>query len=111
MAQDTLAFPFRIRLNAQKCGKKYARLARLCGIGGSSDTLAVRGLERGLLRLRRELGLPGTLAQAGVSPEALRKHTGCITEMTLRDPCCRTNPLLVEEFMVKKLLEEVAGRA
>ena len=28
----------------------------------------------------------------------------------LEDPCCKKNPLQVEDFMVRRILEEVTGR-
>jgi len=62
------------------------------------------------MRLRRQLGLPETLAQAGVAPQRIRGSMEKIVETTLTDPCCQTNPIKVEAFMVRRCLEEVMGR-
>lgn len=105
-----ILLPAVIRLNAYKCQEKYAKLARFAGLGGSADTLAVRNLCNGLQRLRRELQMPDTLAQAGVDVSRLWQDTNRIVETVLADPCCKTNPLLVEDFMVRRVLSEVAGR-
>src|SRR5699024_5029912 len=65
---NAILLPSVIGCNAHVAGKKYAELARAAGMGGSADTIAVRNLKNGIVRLRRELNLPETLAQAGVDP-------------------------------------------
>ena len=107
---NAVLLPAVITCNAHAAGAKYARIARQAGLGGSVDTLGVRNLKNGLIRLRRELQLPETLAQAGVDPRQVWQVSGKIVEATLADPCCKTNPLLVEDFMVRRILDEVTGR-
>ncbi|HCP70917.1 MAG TPA: hypothetical protein DIT87_02515, partial [Clostridiales bacterium] len=99
-----------ITCNAHVAAKKYAELARAAGIGGSADTIAVRNLKNGLVRLRRELNLPETLAQAGVDPRSVWRSAEQIVKATLEDPCCKTNPMEAEDFLVRRILEEVTGR-
>ena len=40
----------------------------------------------------------------------MQQDTEAIVEAALKDPCCQTNPLAVEEFLVRRILEEVTGR-
>ena len=80
------------------------------GLGGSADTIAVRNLKNALVRLRRELKLPETLAQAGVQPRQVRGNMGEIVTAVLADPCCKTNPVVPEDYLVRRILEEVTGR-
>jgi 1-propanol dehydrogenase len=105
-----ILLPSVVSCNAHVCGKNYAELARAAGMGGSADTIAVRNLRNGLLRLRRELGLPETLAQAGVDPRAVWQNAEKIVEATLADPCSKDNPMEPEGFLVRRVLEEVTGR-
>ena len=107
---NAVLLPSIVTCNAHVCGKKYAELARAAGIGGSADTIAVRNLRNGLTRLRRELNLPETLAQAGIDPRAVWQNVNEIVEATLEDPCCKSNPMVVEGFLVRRILEEVTGR-
>jgi len=107
---NAILLPSVISCNAHIAGKKYAELARAAGIGGSADTIAVRNLKNGLVRLRRELNLPETLVQAGVDPRTLWSNAGQIVRATLEDPCCERNPMAVEDFLVRRILEEVTGR-
>jgi len=107
---NAILLPSVISSNAYVAGKKYAELARSAGMGGSADTIALRNLKNGLVRLRRELNLPETLAQAGVYPRSVWRNAGEIVQATLADPCCKTNPMEVEDFQVRRILEEVTGR-
>ena len=63
----------------------------------------------GLVRLRRELELPADLSQAGVDPARLRRSEPELIRSVLADPCCATNPTKVTDYMVRQVLEEVAG--
>ena len=107
---NAVLLPAVVATNAHVAGDKYAQLARSCGMGGTADTIAVRNLRNGLIRLRRELKLPETLAQAGITPSALRSGANDIVKATLEDPCCKTNPMVPEAFLVRRILEEVMGR-
>lgn len=107
---NAILLPAIISCNAHVAGKKYAELARAAGMGGSADTIAVRNLKNGLIRLRREMNLPETLAQAGVDPRTVWRNAGQIVKSALEDPCCKSNPMEVEDFLVRRILEEVTGR-
>ena len=107
---NAILLPAIVTCNAHVCGKKYAELARAAGMGGSADTIAVRNLRNSLLRLRRELNLPETLAQAGVDPRSVWQNAEQIVEATLADPCCKSNPMEAEGFLIRRILEEVTGR-
>lgn len=107
---NAILLPAVIDCNVHTAGAKYASLARSAGFSGSADTLAVRNLKNGLIRLRKEMLLPDTLAQAGVQPDAVWHNMDKIVSAVLSDPCCTTNPMSVADFMVRKVLEEVTGR-
>ena len=107
---NAILLPSVIGMNAGTAGRKYAELARCAGIGGSADTIAIRNLKNGLIRLRQELELPQTLSQAGLPPRQLWNRMEHIVQATLADPCCRTNPVKPDDFLVRRLLEEVSGR-
>ena len=71
--------------------------------------MAIRGLKNGLIKLRRELELPQTLAQAGVDPVKLRQQEQQIITAALADPCCDTNPVKPEANMLRQILTQVSG--
>ena len=107
---NAILLPAVVELNAQTCPQRYAHMARCAGLGGSADTVAVRNLKNGLLRLRKELELPATLTQAGVDPRKVQQRAGEIVKTAKADPCYGTNPIQPEDFMLYRLLEEVTGR-
>lgn len=105
-----IVLPAVIGCNAHGEGGKYAILARAAGLPGSVDTLAVRSLKNALISLRKSLQMPATLKEAGVDTRQLWYDREKIVETALQDPCCNTNPIKPEPFVVAKVLEEVAGR-
>ena len=105
---NAILLPAVIEVNSE-ANALYAELARGAGLGGTADTMAVRNLKNALHSLRKVLQLPETLAQAGVSPRAVREHTGDLVKATLSDPCCATNPVRPTEDMVRKVLQQVTG--
>ena len=106
---NAILLPAVISLNAPAAGEKYAALSRNAGFGGAVENMGVRNLRNALIRLRRELKLPGTLSDAGVSPMALRENREKLVDAILQDPCCQTNPVKVDKALVVRLLNEVAG--
>lgn len=86
---------------------KLAQLARAAGLEGRADTIALRNLRNVLIRLRRELGLPATLAEAGVSPATLQQDK--IVSAALLDPCCATAPVEPTGPLLRQILREVMG--
>jgi len=107
---NAILLPAVIDSNAHMAGDKYARLAGAAGVGGSAQTIAVRNLRNALARLRKELNMPATLAQAGIDPRNVRIKSKELVDAVLADPCCDSNPIKVEDFMVRRVLEEVTGR-
>lgn len=95
--------------NVHAAGKRMAELSRAAGMGGSSEVVGAGRLKTGLIRLRRELGLPPTLARAGVDPRWVWGNAKKIVERTLEDPRCRNEPVTVDDFLIRRILEEVTG--
>lgn len=106
---NAILLPAVVERNAAVCRSKYAALARQAGLSGTSDLVALRNLLSGLRRLRRELRLPDSLCEAGVSPAAFRRVLPGAISAALADPCCKTNPLEVTEGLCRQILEEVLG--
>ena len=107
---NAILLPEVIACNSPYSGAAYARLSRMAGLGGSADTIGVRNLRSALIRLRKELGLPATLKEAGVAPPKLWHHSKEIVEGALKDPCLGTNPGRIEAFQIRRILEAVSGR-
>ena len=107
---NAILLPSVISCNAHAAGARYARMAQEAGMVGSAQTLGVRNLKNALVKLRRELNMPSSLREAGVDLRQLRSELDGLVKAVLEDPCCATNPIKVEPFMVRAVLEEAAGR-
>jgi alcohol dehydrogenase class IV len=107
---NAILLPAVLDCNAPAAMSDYAAMARAAGFAASADVMAVRAMRNGLVRLRRELNLPETLAQAGVNPAQRREREQQILEAALRDPCCETNPVKPEAHMIRAILAAVSGR-
>ena len=107
---NAMLLPAVITCNAPAAAGKYAHMARAAGMGAAAEAMGVRNLKNGLIRLRKELQMPATLAQAGIDPRSVREQANAIIQAAYNDPCCHTNPVPVTENMVRQVLEEVTGR-
>ena len=106
---NAILLPAVLEQNLPAAGRKYADLARLAGLSGAADTLAVKNLKNALCRLRKHLGLPGTLKEAGADLTLLHQKKNDLIRAVLEDPCCESNPAPVTEQMIVTVLEEVTG--
>lgn len=103
---NAILLPAVVEANAVANGR-YGELARSAGLGGAADTMAVRNLKNALIRLRRELKLPQSLTQVGISAGAVMDET--LIQAVLADPCCQTNPAKPDAGMVRQVLQRVTG--
>ena len=106
---NAILLPAVLDANLPQARENYAALARQAGLEGATAGIAVRNLKNGLLRLRRELGLPETLAQGGIAPGDMGRAEDALVSAALADPCCETNPVPVTEKMLKTILRQVRG--
>ena len=104
---NAILLPAVMDVNAPAAAHRYRMLAAHLGFG--TGTMAQRNLKSALLRLRKNMGLPETLAQAGIHSEQLQAHMEPLVKATLADSCCRTNPTPVDEATVRRVLQLVAG--
>jgi alcohol dehydrogenase class IV len=80
---NAIMIDFVMRFNAPSAPEKMSELARVCGAGSTADDFV-----SWLRRLKAEIGIPATLAPAGVSREQIPQ----LVEIALADSCHRTNP-------------------
>ncbi len=106
---NAILLPVVLEVNRVAVGAKYADLARAAGFAGTADTIAVRNLKNALIRLRRSLGLPENLIQAGIDARDVRRLSEKICKAAAADPCAATNPVPVTEALACQVLNEVTG--
>ena len=106
---NAILLPLVLEFNASAASGSYAALARQAGISSGSDTIALRALKSALVRLRRSLDLPDSLAKAGAKPADVRKKMDSLVAAALADPCCGSNPVRADEASVRRLITEALG--
>lgn len=105
---NAVLLPAVVECNSKRAPERYARLARQAGIPGASDFMALRNLKNALKELRRQLGLPETLSQAGIPVPELRSRLPGILRTACQDACAGSNPVPVTETFLREILGEVA---
>lgn len=95
------------QLYDEQTAKKYARLALLIGHENTSAKMGVKQLVRSIDRLRRQLKMPETLRQAGVSSEVFDQFKEEIAEGALLDGCTATNPRIPTKEQVVQILQMI----
>ena len=103
-----MLLPSVLSYNAPAAQEKYACLARLCGLPAATDRLAVRSLSAAIVRLRKQLHMPETLGQAGVTAAQWAEKQPQVLQAALADSCCQTNPVSVTEAGLRQLCKAVA---
>ena len=107
---NAILLPSVVEVNAEVAMKRYGKLCRHLGLSSGGDAVALRALKSTLCRLRRELCLPQTLAEAGIQASQVEAKTDVLVAAALADPCCATNPVKPTEDHIRRLLAEVTGR-
>jgi len=72
-----------MRFNADAAGEKMAELARVCGAGATAGDFVAW-----LARLKREIGIPARLGEAGITA----KQVPALVDVAVKDTCHLTNP-------------------
>lgn len=92
---NALCLPTVVRFNDSAVGDKHARAAR--ALGRKETTLAAA-----LSGLRQDLGLPGSLAAAGIPRENIER----LSHLAFLDACHQGNPVACDEATFRRLFTE-----
>lgn len=98
-----IVIPYAMRFNAQSSGERLADLARAV----SAERADADGFVAWLEQLRAAIGVPATLAAAGVTPE----HLPRLTEVAVGDACHPSNPRPVSRADFEGLFTAALGAA
>lgn len=98
-----IILPYSIEYNSRVVMQKYAEIARAIGIEAKTDNDAVKILLENILQLRRELGIPSSLKEAGVSAEEFKRKLEDVSNKTIRSVVLRGNPRTLSLEEAKRL--------
>ena len=83
------AFP---QYQAPDCLRRYAEVACSLGISGKTDAEKFDKLLLKIEELKKKIGIPASIAEAGVSEEAFLANLDEMTEQAFDDQCTGANP-------------------
>jgi alcohol dehydrogenase class IV len=86
-----------MRFNEPAAGAKMAELARVCGAGATAGDFIAW-----LAALKREVGIPARLGEAGVTPG----HVPALVAVAIKDTCHQTNPRACTEDDFRRLFAD-----
>ncbi len=87
--------------------KKLARIARFIGLPAYSEKQGAMNLVGEIRRLSREVGIPQTLGEVGVSQSDYLKNKAHIIKSAVNDACTQTNPRKIDANAVETILEGI----
>ena len=91
-----------------QAAKKYARVAKIIGVEGSSIRLSVRNLISEIKKIMQKLNMPTKLTDCKVSEEDIQKEKKAIAEGALVDSCILTNPRTATLSDVLELIHKIS---
>jgi alcohol dehydrogenase class IV len=92
-----IIMPYVVKANRRKIEKDIERAAAYLGIKGGFD-----GFLKWILALRREIGIPHTLADIGIDTKRLDE----VAAMAIKDPSAGGNPIAFTEKQYKALAKK-----
>ncbi len=99
---NAILLPHVIKYNSKVSMKRYADIARLIGLDGSTDKQLTDNLIDSIYKLNEELGIEKSFSEAGVSEELFKDTLDFVCENAFLDACTPSNPreTNVEELKV-----------
>ncbi|MGX1901264.1 bifunctional acetaldehyde-CoA/alcohol dehydrogenase [Thermolongibacillus altinsuensis] len=105
---NTILMPHVIRYNATKpkkfaafpkyehfiADKRYAEIARILGLPARTTEEGVESLIQAIIKLAKELEMPLSIAETGVSKEEFESKVDQLAELAFEDQCTTANPKL-----------------
>ena len=92
-----IIMPYVVKANRRKIEKDIERAAAYLGIKGGFD-----GFLKWILALRKEIGIPHTLAEIGIDTKRLDE----VAAMAIKDPSAGGNPIAFSEKQYKALAKK-----
>ena len=116
---NAMLLPYVVEFNADLDGSfgtfshtetafKLADIARRLGLPGDNIRIGVHSLVEELKYMKKMMGIPATLNEAGVTKEAYELNKTAIIEGALKDTCTQTNPKKVTAEDIENILNNIA---
>ena len=91
-----------------KTAEKYAKIAKLIGVSGTTVRLSVKNLINEITKLMSRMNMPTKLTQCKVSSDDIQKEKKAIAEGALKDACILTNPRQATTSDILELIHKIS---
>lgn len=102
---NAILLPFVIQYNSKVCADRFADIARMLKLSGSSDKELTDSLVKKVKELNTKLGIKQTYKENGVTEEHFKAKCDDIAKHAVGDPCTGSNPRPTDVANMKKVLE------
>lgn len=100
---NAIYLPYVLQFNCTVVEDRYAAIAKRLGLKGENNKELVDSLIAWIRDLNREMNIPNTLQEYGVSEEMFHAHVDEMAANAVQDPCTSTNPRETSVEEMKKL--------
>lgn len=87
---------------------KYAKIAKLIGVTGSTVRLSVKNLISEITKLMQRMKMPTKLTECKISTEDILKEKKAIAEGALKDACILTNPRAASISDISEIIHKIS---
>ena len=84
-----------------------AKIARFVGLPCFSEKQGALNLINEIRKMSKQLGIPQTLADVGVTKGEYEKHKAHIVKSAVNDACTATNPVKIDSSSVESILKGI----
>lgn len=98
-----IVLPYSIEYNAKVAMERYVDIAKAADIKAKTNSEAVKKLVETIKELRRELGEPASLKEAGISVDEFKKKLDDLVNKVMKSVVLRGNPRTLNSDEARKL--------
>lgn len=102
---NAIYLPYVIKFNAKSCADRYAQIARSISLKGNNDDELVDSLIEFVKDLNKNLNIPSTLKEYGISEDDFNSKVELISERAILDACTGSNPREISKDEMVKLFK------
>ncbi|MCT4586008.1 MAG: iron-containing alcohol dehydrogenase [Peptostreptococcaceae bacterium] len=102
---NAILLPYVINYNKKECMDRYAHIARMLGLTGNTDEELVDSLVDMIRGLNKELDIPLTLKEYGVTKEDFDENVEYVSKNAVLDACTGSNPRTIDDENMIKLFK------
>lgn len=104
---NAIYLPYVIKFNAKSCADRYAQIAKSISLKGNNDDELVDSLIEFVKDLNKNLNIPSTLKEYGISEDDFNSKVELISERAILDACTGSNPREISKDEMVKLFKYV----